>query len=281
MKIAVTGATGFIGQHVLVQLARFPVEVTAITRQTQPDLPKLPNVRTVQLDLRDASPDSFGITGNPDVLIHLAWDGLTDYKSRHHMEQELPMHYRFLHFMVEAGLHSVFASGTCFEYGMQSGPLNEDMETLPENSYGLAKDTLRRQLEDLQETSPFVLTWGRLFYLFGDGQSERSLQPQLKRAVARGDTVFNMSGGEQIRDYLPVKTAAEYIVQLAMKQENMGVVNICSGRPVSVCKLVQSWIREIDYSIRLNPGYYPYPDYEPMSFWGDRQKLDRCLGHHE
>ena len=30
-------------------------------------------------------------------------------------------------------------------------------------------------------------------------------------------------------------------------------------------------------SIELDFGALPYPDYEPMAFWGDRRKLDRCL----
>ena len=26
--------------------------------------------------------------------------------------------------------------------------------------------------------------------------------------------------------------------------------------------------------MKLNLGYYPYPTYEPMAFWGDNTKLD-------
>ena len=29
--------------------------------------------------------------------------------------------------------------------------------------------------------------------------------------------------------------------------------------------------------MKLNLGYYPYPDFEPMSFWGDRFYLDELL----
>jgi len=43
-------------------------------------------------------PDSscFDRMGRPDILVHLAWDGLPNYKSLHHFETELPKHYRFL-----------------------------------------------------------------------------------------------------------------------------------------------------------------------------------------
>jgi dTDP-6-deoxy-L-talose 4-dehydrogenase (NAD+) len=48
--------------------------------------------------------------------------------------------------------------------------------------------------------------------------------------------------------------------------------------PVSVRRLVERWIDENRWPIRMNLGHYPYPDHEPMAFWGDATKLSRCLG---
>ena len=138
-------------------------------------------------DLAKAPSNAFELMDGPDVLIHLAWGGLPNYNSLHHFEQELPAQYRFLKRLVQSGLKNLVVTGTCFEYGMQSGPLREEMETRPTNPYGLAKDALRRQLEFLKRERSFRLTWVRLFYLYGDGQAENSLLPQLKAAVERGD----------------------------------------------------------------------------------------------
>jgi len=276
MKIAVTGATGFIGRHVLVELARHDVEVIAISRHAA----AVPGAGGVQLDIQAATRDSFERIGSPDALIHLAWGGLPNYRSLHHFEQELPAQYRFLKNLVAAGLKNLVVVGTCFEYGMQSGPLREDMPALPDNPYGYAKDSLRRQLEYLREAQPFKLTWTRLFYLHGEGQAASSLLPLLRQAVARGDKVFNMSGGEQLRDYLPVAEVARNLVALTLKQADHGVVNLCSGQPISVRKLAEGWIAENNWSIELNLGHYPYPDYEPLAFWGDRRKLDALLEAH-
>ncbi len=279
LKVAVTGANGFIGRCVLAELAKYPVEIIAVTRREAEGLPAIPKMRTIRLDLMDAAPDTFDLLSQPDVLIHLAWGGLPDYKSLHHFEQELPIQYRFLKKMILSGLRSLFVAGTCFEYGMQYGPLNEDMETHPNNPYGCAKDMLRRQLEYLKKLHPFALTWARLFYLYGEGQGEKSLFSQLRQSVERGDTIFNMSGGEQLRDYLSVTEVVETIVYLALLERDICIVNICSGKPVSVRNLVEDWIEENDWAIECNRGYYPYPDYEPMAFWGDRGKLDNYLGN--
>ena len=81
-----------------------------------------------------------------------------------------------------------------------------------------------------------------------------------------------------MRDYLHISEIARQIVRLAMSQRDTGVINICSGNPVSVRRLVEQWLRENNWEIELNLGYFPYPDYEPMAFWGDRHHLDANLG---
>ena len=84
-------------------------------------------------------------------------------------------------------------------------------------------------------------------------------------------------GGEQLRDYLPISEVARLIVELALRRLNAGVVNVCSGQPISVRALVEGWIKENGWDIQLNLGRYPYPDYEPMVFWGTRSKLDKLM----
>jgi nucleoside-diphosphate-sugar epimerase len=232
----------------------------------------------VSHDLGSPPADLFRLMGEPDTLLHLAWGGLPNYESLHHFEEELPAQYRFLRRLCEQGLENLVVTGTCFEYGMQSGPLREDLETRPSNPYGFAKDILRRQLQFLQKVRPFRLTWARLFYLFGNGQARTALWSQLRSVVERGTRTFNMSGGEQLRDYLPVTEVARHLVSLAALPGNHGCVNICSGKPVSVRALVEAWIKENGWEIDLNLGHYPYPDHEPMAFWGTRDRLNELVG---
>ncbi|WP_198935444.1 NAD(P)-dependent oxidoreductase [Chlorobium sp. KB01] len=275
IKVALTGATGFIGRHVLAVLnSHNGVDVIAVAREFRAKVPVIRNGYWVQMDISQPPVNVFEALGCPDILIHLAWHGLPNYRSLRHFEAELPIQYAFLKQLVQQGLKSVVVTGTCFEYGMQSGPLSEEIETRPANPYGFAKDTLRKQLQYLQAPDSFNLTWARLFYMYGDGQSDSSLIPQLTKAVERGDKVFNMSGGEQLRDYLPVTAVAEKMVSLALKQQNIGTINICSGKPLSVRNLVEQRIRDEQYHIELNLGFYPYPDYEPIAFWGDTSRFD-------
>ena len=273
MKIAVTGANGFLGRHILNELSAVSVNVIGTTRSIEADLPVLEKGKWIKLDIAAPPENAYELMGRPDAVIHLAWEGLPNYRLEHHSETELPRQHAFLKRLIEQGLNSLVITGTCFEYGMQSGSLQEDMPTKPENPYGLAKDILCHQMQALQQASPFNLTWARLFYMYGEGQAKNSLWPQLNRAVGQGDPVFNMSGGEQLRDYLSVAEVAKYLICLARNQQNNGLVNVCSGQPIRVKDLVKRWIRENDWRIELNLDHYPYPDYEPMEFWGDNRKL--------
>lgn len=263
MRVGLTGGSGFIGRPVHAELERRGIGTACLGRP--------------EFDVHAAPDDVYRRAGRPDVLIHLAWGGLPNYASPHHVEVEGPAHYRFLAAMVAGGLPHLLVAGTCFEYGLQSGALGEQLTAAPCNAYGRAKDTLRRDLEAMQRQRHFGLTWARLFYLHGPGQAANSLWPSLQAAVARGDAEFPMSGGEQLRDYLPVEAAAAILVALALRRGDDGIVNVCSGRPVSVRSLVEGWIREQGWTIVPKLGRFPYPQHEPMAFWGNRVKLDRCL----
>jgi dTDP-6-deoxy-L-talose 4-dehydrogenase (NAD+) len=283
MQILVTGATGFIGNYVIDRLLQLGHEVIASSANAAKaaTMPWYPKVKYTAFDFEafDASADYFSYFGKPDCMVHLAWEGLPNYKSAFHTELNLPRHKALLTNMIENGLSDLTVTGTCFEYGMQEGMLKEDMQVFPANPYAIAKNELRIYLEELAAEKHIHFKWARLFYMYGKGQNPNSLLSQLERAINNGDEQFNMSGGEQVRDFLPVEKVAEYIVAIALQNRTSGVINCCSGIPVTVNQLVEDYLAEKNKTIKLNRGFYPYPDYEPMRFWGDNTKLKTILNN--
>ena len=281
MKVLVTGATGFIGNYVVKELLKHNHLVIAssanASKAQQAEWYEDVSYRPFDLANFDDSLNYYDFFDQPDLMIHLAWEGLPNYKSSFHEEINLPRHFAFLTNLIVNGLPDLTVTGTCFEYGMQEGCLNESMPTFPSNSYGRAKDNLRNELQLLELNIPFVFKWVRLFYMYGKGQNPNSLLSQLDTALENGDTVFNMSGGEQVRDFLPVETVAENIVKIALQKKVTGVINCCSGEPVTVKTFVENYLAKRDTKITLNLGFYPYPDYEPMRFWGDITKLKKII----
>lgn len=283
-KILVTGATGFIGNYVIEQLLQqkdFAIIASSSTIENARSADWFPLVKYIPFNLKefDDSINYYEFFDRPDVMIHLAWEGLPNYKAAFHIEENLPRHYSFLKNCVQNGLTDVTITGTCFEYGMKEGVLTEDMNTKPANAYAIAKDILRKQLEQLQIINRFQFKWIRLFYMYGSGQSPNSLLSQLDKALKNGEIVFNMSAGEQEKDYLPVEKVAVYIVKIALQEKVTGIINCCSGLPITVKAFVENYLAERKKHIQLNLGYYPYADYEPMRFWGDNQKLKTIINN--
>ena len=274
--VAVTGASGFIGRHVVRWLNRGgECRVVACGRNVE--RLALLGVDYTAEDLKVGRNDYYDLLGRPDRLIHLAWAGLPNYRDPSHLEENLLMSCRFLKTMIVSGLRSLTVAGTCYEYGLQSGCLVEDAMPAPTTCYAAAKNALRVFLEALRERHSFRLVWTRIFFLHGEGQHPSALIPQVDQALARRQESFDMSGGEQLRDYLPVEEASRLLAMIAMQDRYEGIVNICSGRPVSVRRLVEERIALHGGAMRLNLGALPYPEYEPMAYWGDAARLRKIV----
>lgn len=274
--VAVTGASGFVGRHVVRWLSRGG-DCRVMASGRNEDALRLLGVPYAVLDLETAGEGCYDHLGRPETLIHLAWDGLPRYDDASHVEKNLPVSCRFLSHMIKGGLRSLTVAGTCYEYGLQAGCLAETAVPQPTTCYATAKNLLRLFLEELERHYPFRLTWARLFFLYGEGQNPKALIPQLDRAIAQNEECFDMSGGEQLRDYLPVEDASRMLAALAMQEGSRGVCNICSGEPMSVRRLAEEHVARQGRAIRLNLGVLPYPVYEPMAYWGDAGRLRRML----
>ena len=275
LRLIITGATGYVGGHVVEAALARGHTVTAVGRdQTKAAAAAWASrVRFVAADLHAEGFDP-GALGDAEAMLHLAWPGLADFRNPAHQERHLPADAQFIERMLAAGLHRLLITGTCLEYGLTNGPLSEATPSAPTLPYAIAKDALRQRIEKRMPGAA-TLIWARLFYLHGPGQNPKSVLAQLDAAIDRGDPAFPMSQGEQLRDYLPVAEVAGRLVRLIETQGASGIYNICSGEPISIRRLVEARIAERGAAIQPELGHFPYPDYEAMAFWGDGSRYQR------
>jgi hypothetical protein len=130
-------------------------------------------------------------------------------------------------------------------------------------------------IEELNKEYEFNYKWIRLFYIYGEGQGEKSILSLLDKAIQNNEKEFNMSGGEQLRDYLNIKNVVKNILLISNQTLfSNQIINCCNGKPISIRKLVENHLNKKEYNIKLNLGFYSYPNHEPMAFWGDNTKLN-------
>ncbi len=281
MKILVTGATGFVGNHVinyLLDQSQHTIIATSRDTERAATFDWFERVTYVPFTIGEEIPKNIrAFFHQPDLCIHLAWDGLPDFRSEAHQTTIYQNHKAFLSALIRDGLLKLSVTGTCLEYGMVEGELHETLPAHPTLSYPIGKNKLRESLEKLQNEQHFELDWIRLFYMYGQGQHPKSILAQLAQHIAEKKPVFNMSQGDQLRDYLPVEKIAEGIAKLALLNKGNGIINCCSGQPITIKKLVTDFIETHQAQMALNLGYYPYPDYEPFQFWGSTKKREHLL----
>jgi nucleoside-diphosphate-sugar epimerase len=278
MKVILTGATGFIGQNLISKISKKKWKTICVARNIDKNLKffkntKLNNIKCFQHNIYSKKEDIFKILGKPDVLIHLAWSGLPNYQEEFHIKKNLPNEKKFLSRALRAGVKHIIISGTCFEYGKQEGKLDENKVTKPYTKYGLAKDLLRKYLEKKQINNDFTLQWLRIFYVYGHKQNPNSLFPALKKSIAKKDKYFYVAKGRILRDFIGINLVTNFIVFLCQNKNIHGIINCCSGVPLSIKDFVQIYIKKRKSKIRVKVGNFKKPSYEPLSFWGSQFKM--------
>lgn len=283
MRVLVTGATGGLGTLVVNNLISHGIEVIATSRDEEKAKQNefYSKVTYIPFNINGQdSMDLYSYFGKPDSLIHLAWEKLNEYKNEAHTSDILEDHKKFISNLIDNGLKDITVVGSCYEYGLTEGELSEDMESKPNLPYPIGKNKLREFIEEKQKTKSFSMKWIRVFYVFGEVKGRKNLYTLLVNAIKNKEEIFNMSGGEQVRDFLTPLEISEIIVKISLQDKVQGIINCCSGHPVKLKDFITDFLKKNGYVINLNLGFYPYPDYEPMKTWGSIEKLSKIIGNH-
>ena len=129
--------------------------------------------------------------------------------------------------------------GTGFEYDLMNGYCTEHLTPCePGTIYGRSKYAMQQLLSAYSEAAHLSSAWARVFFLYGPRERSARLVASVITSLLREEPAA-CSSGEQIRDYLHVADAAGAIVCL-LDGDTEGVVNVGSGQPVTIRRIVET-----------------------------------------
>lgn len=273
MRMLITGITGHLGKTIFEKVIQSRTNISLIYNKKKFKTKKK-NIFWIKKNILNKKIINPKKIYPPKTLLHLAWEGLEikDYNSDIHSKQ-VDFHLDFIEKLVKSGTKNIVVAGTCFEYGNYSGELLENLKTKPITKYGRAKDKLRKKIEKLKEKYQFNFTWLRIFYFYGGPNFKNDLWGSFNLAVRNREKFFLINNGSIQRDYLHIDDVAKIIWKLALLNKNLGIVNVCSNKPISVTSLVNKWIKKSKFNISIKYGKEKVIRHEKKNYWGSNKKL--------
>ena len=280
--ILLTGATGFLGSHLLEALLTQGYKVTILKRSTS-DTWRINHVlgRVNVFDIDKVSIDSVFVNNSVDVVIHLATfyrknDASTD------VEDMIKSNVTFPSVLLEAGIRSglkgFINTGTFFEYDCSCLPVNESNDLKPFNFYAktkLAFDVLLNSYRD--DLNVITL---RLFSPYGPKDNDKVIPHIIKKALIGAE--INLSEGLQKLDFTYCEdVVGAYLKAVALINNGKNVsetFNIGTGRPHSIREIVSILEEEMD--TRLNVKWAPPFRNDFDIVYSDVKKTSTVLGWH-
>ncbi len=268
-RMLVTGAGGYIGQHVVSTLLDMGYAVSAVDiRPFEADA----RADVFVCDIFSNSQNLYETFLRPDGVYHLAWKDGFVHNAPSHLEF-LPLHYTFLENLVKSGCKSVSVMGSMHEIGYHEGSIDENTPQNPSSLYGISKNALRQALFVMQKSLPFTFHWLRGYYICGDDKNNHSIFSKILQKEEEKAELFPFTSGVNQYDFIDVNDLALEIALAGAQDEIEGIVNCSSGKPIALKDKVEAFIAERRLKIKLQYGAFPDRPYDSKIVYGDAKRI--------
>lgn len=283
--ILVTGATGFLGSHIVRTLVGKGYDIAAAYRPrsnrwrlTDPPC----KVQWVELDLAVRSTVRSALQAiHPEIVIHCAAYGMNyDEQS---FDEGVKINISGTHLLFQesaaAGVQRFIHSGSCFEYGNKTLPVSEEDVLEPISMYGVTKAASTLLVMQLSRALALPSVVVRPFGIYGLADRTDKFVPRIIRACLTKRSI-ELSGGEQIREYTFITDAVDVYVRLVEAEEFPAreILNLAGGHPVPLRRIGEIIARLMGGQNTLNWGALPYRRDEIMTLTAQTDKAKRLLG---
>ena len=273
-KIAIIGGTSFIGNKLLSVLKKKKLKIIA-TYNNKKNIDKNSKITWKKLDLIKEKKNYFKYLNSPDIVVNLAWPDIPNYLLKKHFKTFI-LQKKLNYNLINKGLKNLIMLGTCYEYGKISGKLNESVKPKPIIPYAEAKFKLLQSIISLKKKKSFKFSWLRPFFVYGDNKKRKTLFSLIKDYEKNEIKELKVCG-ELVRDFVPVNFLCKSILKIINLNEDIGVLNICTGKPVKLKKFVKMNIKDKKkFNLVGMNGKNPN-SFEAKKFWGCNKKLKKII----
>ncbi len=275
MKILVTGGTGYIGSHTVIELIKRGHDVVIADNLTNSKISALDNIEAIsgvrpvfyEIDVADKGKlDAVFVSHKIDAVIHFAGlkaVGESVSMPLEYYENNIMSTIALLGAMKKYGCGTFIFSSSATVYGDPASlPITEDFPLTATNPYGATKLMIERILNDFQHANPaFSVTLLRYFNPIGAHPSgligedpngiPNNLLPLVIKA-AKGERVLSVYGndydtpdGTGVRDYIHVCDLADGHIKALCNAGKPGVFtyNLGTGNGFSVLEIIRTFER--------------------------------------
>ena len=152
-------------------------------------------------------------------------------------------------------------------------PFKEDQFPFPASPYSLTKIMAEHLITTYSQINEKPYTILRLFNFFGPDMPRNFFLSQLEDSL-KNNVPFEMTGGEQKRDFTHISELIEIMLKIVSKSEsNHEIINICRGEATTMKSLAIKIANQLDKLHLLRIGALPYRDNEVWEMVGDNNKL--------
>lgn len=284
-KILITGAAGFIGYHLVKHLQDHYelILLDALFDRNKASLQraKLVNMPIHQIDL---AVDEIKLDSIPDIVIHLAGEtgiSLSEATPELYVRQNILATSRLLSYCKDKGIKRVIYASSSSVYPPLEGPMSEDMLLgLPKSFYGFSKMQMELLVSAYCERYHLKAMGLRFFTVYGPWTRPDMAAYKFMSAI-RSQTPIQLYGNEDVyRDFTFVDDICTAIARLIpvieTTKETHRILNIGSGRPVSVDAFVSAIFKAYGQATKINRAELP-PNELQVTFC-DQRNLQNAIG---
>lgn len=232
-KIVITGATSFIGVHLIEELSRQgKYDIYAVIRPRSANRHRLDfisGIHVVECSLADMDKLSDKLPEQIDVFYHLAWEGARRPQRDDAVLQENNYAAALKAFSLAAAKKcQVFiGAGSQAEYGKTVGDITEDYPAEPTTEYGKYKLKAYQEISRLGSDSGVAVKWPRIFSAYGRYDYAGTLLMSAIEKFQRNEPL-DMTAGVQNWNYLYVRDIAKMLMLIGTEKCEDGVYNFAS-----------------------------------------------------